>query len=269
MLRARAYDGRYEQWGAPAPVWPLATGDPTEEGLVCHHQYSAMIGSWNPSKCVQAEAIMAHQLRLITPEEHDRTDDPYALAVNAGNDPRMYYESTRVWYRQKRWASILEARTAYFLDQLGVKYDPEPMYFQTSAGRYTPDMDLPDHGCFLECKPGPPWEGDLRRMAAAADVSQRPILIVPGVPAPELECWIIKPGGTRVAGVHFAICPHCGENRVGFIIGQFLQCPHRQDAIPIDSELAEASIWAQRMRLASAKAKVWLFLDDGRNRTAA
>lgn len=211
---------------------------------------------------------MAQQLKLITPEQNDRDDEPYALAQNAGNDPRMYY-STPVWYRQKRWASILEARTAYFLDQLGVRYDPEPTYFQTSAGRYTPDMDLPDHGCFLECKPALPWEGDLRRIAAAADVAQRPILVVPGVPSPELECWIIKPGGTRVAGVRFAICPYCGEDRIGFVIGQFLQCPHRQDAIPIDAELAQSCIWAYRMRIASAKAKVWLFLEDDRNRKAA
>lgn len=64
----------------------------------------------------------------------------------------MTIKAIETRYAGCHFRSRLEARWAVFFDHLGMPWEYEPQGYETSAGRYLPDFNLPEQGLYVEVK---------------------------------------------------------------------------------------------------------------------
>lgn len=92
-------------------------------------------------------------------------------------------------YAGCRFRSRLEARTAVFLDHLGITWEYEQQGFQLASGaRYLPDFRLPELNLFLEIKGTEPSPKDLSKVrefaVAAKENGYVTLMLIGDIPRP-------------------------------------------------------------------------------------
>lgn len=91
----------------------------------------------------------------------------------------------RTWYKDIFFRSRLEAKWAFFFDELGIKWQYEPEYDVVEFGiYYKPDFFLPDYDLWVEIKPQSLRnisDGDIRKIVGWAN-DYLEILVLSGVP---------------------------------------------------------------------------------------
>lgn len=58
------------------------------------------------------------------------------------------------YYNGNYFRSRLEAKWAFFFDELKIDYKYEPEGYNVNGVMYLPDFYLPKYNCYCECKPG-------------------------------------------------------------------------------------------------------------------
>ncbi|MHB9056231.1 MAG: PDDEXK family nuclease [Paludibacteraceae bacterium] len=146
-------------------------------------------------------------------------------------------------YNGNYFRSRLEARWAYFFDQLGVKYEYEPEGFESEGGdRYLPDFYLPDtylrnrygKGVYVEIKPANYEHQDIRQ----SEWFTKNLVLFKGMPFENIwtydgehvggyqlkpgwdNCmffWACGNGNCRATKIEFSegnydFCPECGSS---------------------------------------------------------
>ena len=109
-------------------------------------------------------------------------------------------------YNGHRFRSRLEARWAVFFDSLGVKYQYELEGFDLDGVYYLPDFWLPHitpelaaqgWGLWVEIKPRPISEDELKKVVALVEKSGHNALVFQGDP------WPDKYSVLKISGTHF------------------------------------------------------------------
>lgn len=116
--------------------------------------------------------------------------------------------------------SRTEARWAVFWNALGLRYEYEPEGFELASYRYLPDFWLPDIRIWVEVKPDYPSLGGKKKANLLSRATDRPVLVVCGMPWDEQGYVAYAPkgvfwsdwGGTDQGFVDkaaFRVCAHC------------------------------------------------------------
>ena len=62
------------------------------------------------------------------------------------------------------YRSRLEAKWAFFMNEVGIAYEYEREYFETPVGGYLPDFYLPEQDIWIEIKPDNPTEHEKSKL---------------------------------------------------------------------------------------------------------
>ena len=142
-------------------------------------------------------------------------------------------------YKSYRFRSRLEARWAFFLDQLGVVWEYEPVAYDLGDVRYLPDFWLPEFKVWVEIK------GEIRddqaglRMIAQcrqlAIQDKRPVILCFRDPFDPI-CAVFTEQGMYPES-RWTTCPTCGGLALGVRDGTFslVWCPRKHESVPLDA----------------------------------
>lgn len=120
----------------------------------------------------------------------------------------------RTTYRSYKFLSSLEARWAFWLDQVGIRWRYEPVTLDLGDGlAYRPDFDLFDLPAWLEIKGeiGTDERGDriIEKCSRLAIQSQRLTLLTFKDPM-DMKCAAFGLRGRMYPGTSFTTCAWCG-----------------------------------------------------------
>lgn len=112
-------------------------------------------------------------------------------------------------YHGYRFRSRLEARWAYFLDEMGAHYRYELQGFDVAGTWYLPDFYLTENDVWLEVKPDKPDNPELYQ--AFAKHIGRPIVVLCGDPVDSTNLLYLPDGSCNWAcfsrrGLEFTSC---------------------------------------------------------------
>lgn len=87
----------------------------------------------------------------------------------------------KTFWNGRVFRSRLEARWAVFYDTLGIEYEYEKEGYNLGSGlNYLPDFWLPEQGCWVEIKPIPPTELEIKKASALSANLGIPVYIAVG-----------------------------------------------------------------------------------------
>lgn len=127
-------------------------------------------------------------------------------------------------YKGYKFRSRLEARWAYFLDLLGIRWEYEHEKYQLSSGvRYIPDFWLPDHHTILEIKGTRPTSDQIQKCEELSDSGGCITVIAWGLP----QRWTSNIKDTNYQGMmvngycdtSYGVCA-CWDKDCAWIFGE-------------------------------------------------
>lgn len=150
----------------------------------------------------------------------------------------------RTAYKHFRFASRLEGRWAYFLDELGVpwKYEPEP-YDLGGGLTYIPDLDLSWlwHEVKGEIRDDQTGNKIIEKCTRLAVLSGKPVMLTFHDPM-DMRCALFGIKGGMYTNAHYQHCPMCGHLAVFARVDGVARslCPNKQGhsttALPIEEQ---------------------------------